>query len=115
MRRILTLGATLLFVSALAFAETFSGQLVDARCAQQQKDAACTPTASTSAFALQVSGGKLLKLDAAGNKKAAEALKQSNNGADRAKDPNASDSQVMATVQGTLNDDEIQVDSIEVQ
>src|SRR5580698_9729662 len=56
MRRILTLGATALFVSALAFAETYSGKLVDASCAQQQQDAACTPTASTSAFALQVSG-----------------------------------------------------------
>jgi hypothetical protein len=114
MRRILTLGATALFVSALAFGETYSGKLVDASCAQQQQDAACTPTASTSAFALQVSG-KMLKLDADGNKKAAKALKQSNSGADRAKDPSASDSQVMASVEGTLNGDELQVDSIELQ
>lgn len=56
----------------------------------------------------------MLKLDANGNKKAAEALKQSNHSADRAKDPNASDNQVMASVQGTLNGDEIKVDSIEV-
>ena len=114
MRRIITLGATLLFVSALAFAETYSGKLVDANCAQQQKDAACTPNASTSAFAIQVSG-KTLKLDAAGNSKAAAALKVSSNGADRAQDPNAADSQVMATIQGTLNGDEIKVDSIEVK
>jgi hypothetical protein len=114
MRRILTLGAAALFVSALAFAETYSGKLVDAPCAQLQKDAACSPTASTAAFAIQVSG-KTFKLDADGNKKAADALKASNNSADRAKDPNASDSQVMATVQGTLTGDEIKVDSIEVQ
>jgi hypothetical protein len=66
-----------------------------------------------SAFAIQVSG-KTLKLDADGNKKATEALKESNNSADRAKDPNAPDSQVMATFQGTLNGDEIKVDTIEV-
>jgi len=113
MRRILTLGATLLFVSALAFAETYSGKLVDASCAEQQKEAACTPTASTSAFAIQVSG-KTLKLDADGNKKAAAALKESANGADRAKDPSAADSQVMATVQGTLTGDEIKVESVVV-
>jgi hypothetical protein len=114
MRRFLTLGAALLFMSAAAFAETYSGVLIGARCASQQKDAACTPTASTAAFAIQVSGGKTLKLDADGNKKAAQALKDSNSGADRAEDPSASDTQVMATIQGTLNGDEIKVDSIEV-
>jgi hypothetical protein len=57
----------------------------------------------------------MLKLDADGNKKAAKALKQSNSGADRAKDPSASDTQVMASVEGILNGDEIQVDSIELQ
>ena len=112
MRRILTLGAALLFVSAAAFAETFSGTLVDASCAQQQKEAVCSPTASTEAFAIQVSG-KTLKLDADGNKKAAEALKESNKSADRAKDPSASNP-VMATVQGTLKGDEIKVESIQV-
>jgi hypothetical protein len=114
MRRILTLGAAVLFMSAFAFAETYMGKLVDASCVEQQKDAACNPTVSTAAFAIQVSGGKTLKLDANGNKKAAEALKASNDSADRAKDPNASDNPVTATVQGTLNGDEIKVDSIEV-
>lgn len=113
MRRILTLGAALLFVSALAFAETYTGKLVDAACAEQQKDAACTPTASTAAFAIEASG-KMLKLDAAGNKKAAAALKESNSGAERAKDPNAANGQVTATIQGTLNGDELKVDSIQV-
>jgi len=115
MRRILTLGTALLVVSAMAFAETYTGKLVDAGCAaQQQKDAACNPTTNTTAFAIQVSGGNMLKLDANGNAKAADALKQSNNSADRAKDPTAADNQVMATVKGTLNGDEIKVESIEV-
>lgn len=113
MRRILTICAAALFVSAMAFAETYSGRLIDASCADQQKGAACTPTASTTAFAIQVSG-KMLKLDAAGNQKAADALKQGNSGADRAKDPNAAAAPVMAKVEGTLNGDELKVDSIEV-
>jgi hypothetical protein len=115
MRKTFTLGAGVLFLAALAFGDTFSGVLVDAQCAGQQKAAACNPTASTTAFAIQVSGGKTLKLDADGNKKAADALKVSNNGADRAKDPNSPDSQVMATIEGTQNGDEVKVDSIVVK
>ena len=113
MRRILTLSAVVLFVSAMAFAETYTGKLVDARCAEQQKTASCSPTATTTAFAIQASG-KMLKLDADGNKKAAAALKESGDSADRAKDPSAQDSQVTATVEGTLNGDELKVDTIEV-
>jgi hypothetical protein len=114
MRRILTLGATVLCMSVMAFAETYSGTLVDATCASQQKDAtSCNASASTTAFANQVSG-KMLKLDADGNKKAAQALKDSSSSADRAKDPNATGSQVTATIEGTLNGDQIKVDSIEV-
>ncbi|MGC9948968.1 MAG: hypothetical protein ABSF64_21580 [Bryobacteraceae bacterium] len=78
MRRILTLGAAVLFMSALASAETYMGKLLDASCADQQKDAACSPNASTAAFAIQVSTEKTLKLDADGNKKAAQALKDNN-------------------------------------
>ena len=88
MLRVFTLTAILVFASAFAFAETFNGTLVDAACAAQQKTATCAPTATTSSFALQVSG-KMLKLDAEGNKKAAEALKDSSSSADRAKDPTA--------------------------
>lgn len=112
MRRVLTLSAIFVFASALSFAETFSGRLVDAACAAQQKGAACTPSASTASFAIEVSG-KMLKLDADGNRKAADALKQSSNSADRAKDPSAP-SQVTATIEGTLNGSEIKVDTIEV-
>jgi hypothetical protein len=115
MRRFLTLNAALLFMSALALADTFSGSLLDNTCAQQQKGATCAPNASTTAFAIQTSDGKVLKLDSDGNRKAADALKQSNNGADRAKDPSAADTPVTATVQGTLNGDEIKVDSVQVQ
>jgi hypothetical protein len=44
----------------------------------------------------------MLKLDADGNRKAADALKDSNNKADRAKDPNAPPTTVTAKVDGTI-------------
>ena len=114
MLKILTLSGIMVFSSALVFGETFTGKLVDASCAAQQSTASCTPTASTAAFAIQ-SSGKVMKLDADGNKKAADALKGANSTADRAKDPNAQDTPVMAKVEGTLNGDEIKVDTIEVK
>ena len=108
------LSAILALGSVMAFAETFTGRLLDASCASQQSSADCTPTATTAAFAIQVSG-KLLKLDADGNTKAAAALKESAKSADRQKDPNAPNNQVMAKVEGTLSGDEIKVDTIQVQ
>jgi len=113
MRRVFTLSLFLVFASALALAETWTGKLVDAACADHQKNEACTPTAATTSFAI-VAADKMLKLDAEGNKKAIAALKTSNNGADRAKDPSAAP-EVTATVNGTLAGDQIKVESIEVR
>jgi hypothetical protein len=113
MRKVCILSAVLVFASVLAFADTYTGPLVDASCwSQQQKVEMCTPSASTSSFAIQASG-KVLKLDAEGNRKAADALKSSANGADRSKNPGAAMT-VTATVQGTLSGDEIKVESIQV-
>ena len=113
MKSISKLCAFLAVFAALAFAENWSGKLIDAKCASEQKGAACAPTASTTAFALEVSG-KIYKLDAGGNTKAAEAVKSS---ADRAKDPNAkTEAQaVNAKVTGTMEGDTINVESIELQ
>ena len=68
MRKVCTLSAILVFASALAYAETFTGKLFDAGCVEQHKTEACAPTAETTSFAIQ-SSGKLLKLDADGNRK----------------------------------------------
>jgi hypothetical protein len=57
----------------------------------------------------------MLKLDEDGNRKAAEAWKEYNSSADRAKDPDASTDPAMATVQGTLSGDEIKVEAIEIR
>ena len=113
MRRILTLCAFAAVFSALALAESWTGRLVDAGCAQEQKDIAkCDPTASTTMFALVVSG-KAIKLDDAGNAKAAEALKSR---ADRAADPSKPASPaVSAKITGAQDGETLKVESIEVQ
>jgi hypothetical protein len=114
MRRILTASACVALFAGLALAETFTGKLIDASCAQQQQSAnSCIPNASTTAYAIDVSG-KVYQLDADGNAKAAEALKSR---ADRMAEPNgpAKTDQVRARVKGTLEGGTLKVDSIEVQ
>jgi len=111
-RTLASLGA-LIFSSSLALAETWTGRLLDANCATRQTTAACAPTYSTTAFAVDVNE-KIMKLDSEGNKKAAEAFKSYNSGAERAKEPNSQYSPVTATVHGTMKGNQIKVDSIEV-
>jgi len=117
MRRILTMCAVVAVFTTLALAESWTGKLVDASCADQnkgdqQKMATCDPTGSTAAFAL-VASGKIFKFDDAGNAKAAEALKSR---ADRSTNPNAPPSTtITAKVTGTKEGDNLKVESIEVQ
>ncbi len=113
MRNVLSLLALSSVFSMLALADSWSGKLLDATCYDQQKKvAACDPTDTTTAFALEASG-TVYKLDAAGNSKASAALK---NRADRAADPAKPPSkQVMARVNGTEKSGIIAVESIEVQ
>ena len=117
MRKLITLSALLIFASALACAETWTGQLLDAHCVAQHKTdegyKACNPAMGTTSFAIEASG-RALTLDAAGNKKAAEAWKEYNSSADREKDPNAK-AAPMATVEGTLTGDQIKVETIKLQ
>ena len=96
--------------SILAVAETWSGTLVDAACTADKK-AECAPTSATTSFALVLADGKTVKLDAGGNSKAADALK---NSADRSKSP-ASKTTVTAKVTGSLSDDTIKVETIDVR
>ena len=106
------LGA-LLFSATMAFAGAWTGRLLDANCATRQTTAACAPTSSTTAFAVDVNG-KILKLDAEGNKKVAEAFQSYNSGAERAKEPNTQYSEVTAKVEGTMKGNQIKVESIQV-
>jgi hypothetical protein len=113
MRRVLFVLAFSAVFSMLALAESWSGKLLDATCYDQQKKAAtCDATSATTAFALDASG-TVYKLDADGNSKASEALK---NRADRAVDPSKpASSHVMAKVQGTEKGGIISVETIDVQ
>ncbi len=113
MRRALFVLAFSAVFSMLALAENWSGKLLDATCYDQQKKAAsCDATSATTAFALDASG-TIYKLDADGNSKAADALK---NRADRAADPSKpASTHVMAKVQGTEKAGIITVESIDVQ
>ena len=113
MRRILTFCACVTVFSVMAFAETFTGRLIDSACYDQQKSATtCDPSSSTAAFAIVVSG-KAYKLDDAGNTKVAEALK---NRSDRSAEPGKTPTQIMARVTGTKDGDNVlKVESVEVQ
>src|SRR5437879_1556521 len=122
MRRILTMFAVVAVFTTLALAENWTGKLVDASCADQQKGdqqqgdlqkmATCDPSSATTAFAL-VASGKIFKFDDTGNAKAAEALKSR---ADRSTNPNAPPSTtITAKVTGTKEGDNLKVESIEVQ
>jgi hypothetical protein len=99
--------------AALAFADSWSGKLIDAGCYEkQQKATGCDATGATTAFALDVSG-KVYKFDASGNAKASTAIKSR---ADRAADPTKPQAGgVMAKVEGTESGGTITAESIEVQ
>jgi predicted RNA methylase len=114
MKRMIASLGVLLFTAGLALAGTWTGRLLDANCATRQTSAACAPTSATTAFAVDVNG-KILKLDAEGNKKAAEAFQSYNSSAERAKEPNSQNSPVTATIQGTMKGNQLMVDSIDIR
>ena len=112
MRRILTSAAFLSLFAALAFADSWSGTLIDANCYAQQKNASpCAATSSTTAFALN-SSGQVFTMDDAGNAKASAMLK---NRADRTTDENVKSSPIHVKVTGAKDGDTLKVDDIEVK
>ena len=107
----------LILTSGLAFAETWSGYLVDSKCyAEAQtninKDAStverdmsveirqCSPRAGTKDFSVVLPNWDSLKFDSAGNAKAAEIVRSAN------------PKPMPVTVTGNRNRDAIRVDSI---
>ena len=90
--------------SAAAFAETWSGTVVDVAC--KGKDLAghtkkCAVSCSKSGYGLVTADGKFVKFDENGNSKALEALKAT-----------AKEKDLKATVSGSLDGDVIKVESI---
>jgi hypothetical protein len=115
MRAILTLAPLAFCAFTLQSAQIWTGQLFDAACVERRPELTrydeCTPNGKTAAFDLQVSG-KLLKLDANGDRKAAEAWNDYLNSADRPIDPDFKNKPLTAVIQGTLDGDVLKVDSI---
>ena len=91
--------------SALCFAESWTGKLVDASCVDQAqgKAASCAPSMKTTSFGLETSDGKVFRLDAAGNAKAVSMFKSGAKG----------DNPV--TISGAMNGETVKVDSITAQ
>ena len=96
----------LIAFAATAFADTFTGTLIDAMC--QDKDlpshtTKCALQCSASGYGL-MAAGKFLKFDAAGNAKALAVLKATSKQND-----------LQATISGTLDGETLHVDSIDLQ
>jgi hypothetical protein len=104
MKRLLIAGS---LFSAMAFAENWNGTLVDVMC--KGKDLAshtkkCALGCAKSGFAVVLADGRFLKLDEGGNGKALAALKAT----DKEKD-------LKVKVNGKLDGETIQVDSLELE
>ncbi len=104
MKRLLGLTAGITLISVAAFAETWSGTIVDTMC--KGKDVAshtrqCALNCAKGGYGLVTADGKFVKFDEAGNAKALAALK----GSKRDKD-------MRAKVSGSIEDDVIKVASI---
>ena len=98
--------AFLMLLSSAAFAETWTGTVVDVMCknndlANHTRD--CALSCSKSGYGLVLADGKFIKFDERGNVKALAAIKAS-----------AKDKDLKAKVTGTLKDDVIQVDAIQI-
>ena len=107
MKRIFMLCAGVSLLSIGAFAESWSGTLVDVMC--KGKDLAshttkCAVSCAKGGYGLVLSDGKFVKFDEAGNAKALATLKASNK-----------ENDLKAKVSGTLDGDMVKVSSIELQ
>jgi hypothetical protein len=95
-------------VAAFASAQTWTGRLVDAVCkasneGQDSFSASCAASKETHLFAIELSDGKVLNLNAAGNEKAAGAIKD------------LQKADLRATVSGSLEEQMVKVETIEIQ
>jgi hypothetical protein len=108
MKNFLKVGIIALATAGLSLADSWSGQLVAARCGQEpyaskaQPLEGCSPTSDTKVFAVRTADGKVYKLDDAGNRQALTAIKE---------DPRRQN----VTVYGTFDGQTLRVDSIDVQ
>ena len=104
MKTLAKAGILLSLAASFAFAESFSGKLIDANCKPDpsKKEASCAPTQTTSAFAVETPDGKVYRLDSSGNSKAMAAIKQN-------------PASTTVTVSGSLEGQTLKVDSLDLR
>ncbi len=93
--------------SVLALAETWSGTVVDVMCKKNDLAShtkACAISCSKSGYGMVLADGKFIKFDERGNVKALAAIKATSKEKD-----------LKAKVTGTIQEDVIQVESIEIE
>jgi hypothetical protein len=93
--------------STLAFAETWTGTVVDVMCknndlASHTRD--CAVSCAKSGYGIVLADGRFIKFDERGNVKALAALKAT-----------SKDKELKAKVTGALKDEVIQVESIQIE
>ena len=96
-----------MILSATAFAETWSGTLVDVNCKKQDlagHTTKCAISCAKSGYGLVLADGKFVKFDEAGNAKALAALKATTKEKD-----------LKAKVTGTLDGETVQVESVALE
>jgi hypothetical protein len=94
-------------LAALASAETWTGTVVDVMCKGKDLSghtAKCAVACSKSGYGIVLGDGKFVKFNEGGNAKALKALKAT-----------AKENDLKAKVSGSLKDDVIQVESIEIE
>jgi hypothetical protein len=83
MRNITKFALLFSVASVFCFADTWSGKLIDSACkskAQASGQAmSCAATKATTTFGVETTDGKVMNLDADGNAKAADAIKDNKN------------------------------------
>ena len=107
MKRLAIFAAAASLLSVAAFADTWNGTLVDVMC--KNKDLAshtakCAVSCAKGGYGLVTGDGKFVKLDETGNAKALAALKATSKEKD-----------LKAKVSGTVKEDVIQVESIQIE
>lgn len=107
MKRLIPISVAILGFSTLALAESWTGTVVDVMC--KGKDLAghtakCAVSCSKGGYGLVLSDGKFVKFNETGNAKALAALKATGKEKD-----------LKAKVSGSLDNDVINVESIEIQ
>lgn len=97
--------STACIFGAICFGENWSGTLVDAGCVDRHEQSLdqCSPTRNTTAYAVKLPDGRLLRFDDTGNARAAE-LTRNRTGA------------IAVKITGLLEaPDSVRVDAIDIQ